>query len=317
MDTAFAIEASGLTRTYRGSRKTAPRTALDGVSFQVPEGAVVGLLGPNGAGKTTCVKILTTLLEPTAGQARVLGHDVVADRRAVQRLVGVSFGGDSGLYTRLTARDNLRFFGTMYGLSGRALDSRVDDLLEQVELSDRRSDRVETFSWGMRQRLHIARALVHDPRVVILDEPSSGLDPRSVRGLRDLVRTLRGNGRTLLLTTHDLAEAEELCDSVLILDGGRIVREDSPARMRAESARRLGSCIELTLTGDPGETFLAEFPALVRSQVDGFDYRLFCTDASAGLAYVMSRVPGLLQLVEVAQPSLEDAYLDVLDEAIA
>ncbi|MER7583822.1 ABC transporter ATP-binding protein [Kitasatospora sp. NPDC097691] len=313
MVSEFAIEASKLTRTYQKSRKAGLHTALDGVTFRIPEGAVVGLLGPNGAGKTTTVKILTTLLEPTSGRAHVLGHDVTTDRRAVQRLVGASFGGDSGLYTRLTARDNLRFFGTMYGLSGRELDARVDGLLEQVGLLDRRADRVETFSWGMRQRLHIARALVHDPRVVILDEPSSGLDPQSVRGLRDLVRTLRGNGRTLLLTTHDLAEAEELCDSVLILDGGRIVREDSPTELRAESARRLGSCIELALTDDPGEAFLAEFPSLVRSHVDGFSYRLFCTDSAAGLAYVMDRVPKLIQLVEVAPPTLEEAYLDLLE----
>jgi len=312
MGSSVAIAAEKLRRTYRRGRTAPVRVALDDVSFQIEKGGVVGLLGPNGAGKTTCVKVITTLLEPTSGAVSVLGHDVVADRRAVQRLVGVSFGGDSGLYTRLTARDNLRFFGTMFGLSGRALARRVDEMLERVGLLDQRTDRVETLSWGMRQRLHIARALVHDPEVVILDEPSSGLDPQSVRGLRDLVRTLTDGERTFLLTTHDLGEAEELCDKVIILNAGRIIREGAPSQLRAESARSIGSCIALTLTVAPGEHFLANFPQLIRVTATGTTCRIYCADAPVGLAYVMSSIPGLIRSVEIAQPTLEEAYLDVL-----
>jgi ABC-2 type transport system ATP-binding protein len=201
------IEAIELRRTYRTSTGVLRRRSLDveavrGVSFSVERGELFGLLGPNGAGKTTTIKMLITLLLPTSGEARVLGHDVVANPREVRKRLGYVFGGDRGLYERLSALDNLRYFAELYGVSGRDGRRRVDEVLELVGLRGRERERVEGYSRGMRQRLHIARGILHDPEVVFLDEPTIGVDPVGARELRTLMANLIAAGKTVLLTTH-------------------------------------------------------------------------------------------------------------------
>src|SRR4051794_37917365 len=232
------IEAVDLRRTYRTSTGVIRRRRLDveavrGVSFSVEQGELFGLLGPNGAGKTTTIKMLITLLLPTSGQARVLGRDVVTDAREVRKRIGYVFGGDRGLYERLSAHDNLRYFSELYGVSGKAQRARIDEVLELVGLKGREQERVEGYSRGMRQRLHIARGILHDPEVVFLDEPTIGVDPVGARDLRQTIADLVTAGKTVLLTTHYMFEADALCDRIAVIAKGQIVGEGTPEELKA------------------------------------------------------------------------------------
>jgi ABC-2 type transport system ATP-binding protein len=221
-----AVEVNGLCRTYR--RKTETRHALTDVALEVEQGQVHGLLGPNGAGKTTLCKILCTVLLPTSGTARVHGYDVVTEADSVRRTIGIVFGGERGLYTRLTARQNLLYWAALYRQPTKAAKKQVGALLERLGLADRADDAVETMSRGMKQRLHLARGLIGDPRVLLFDEPTVGMDPVAARDFRRLVVELRNEGRSILITTHDMAEAEALCDKVSLIDGGRMLATEDP-----------------------------------------------------------------------------------------
>ena len=232
------VEAVDLHRSYRTTTGSVRRRSLEveavrGVSFEIAEGELFGLLGPNGAGKTTTIKMLITLLLPTSGSARVLGHDVVAEAREVRRKIGYVFGGDRGLYERLSALDNLRYFAELYGVPAREQRPRIDELLELVGLRGREKERVEGYSRGMRQRLHIARGLLHDPEVVFLDEPTIGVDPVGARELRSMIGGLKAAGKTVLLTTHYMFEADALCDRIGVIADGRLVAEGTPAQLKA------------------------------------------------------------------------------------
>src|SRR5205814_5221610 len=228
------VEAHELKRTYRTTtgvlrRRPLVVEAVRGISFEIGEGELFGLLGPNGAGKTTTIKMLITLLLPTGGEARVLGFDVVRDAREVRRRIGYVFGGDRGLYERLSALDNLRYFAELYGVRGRR---RIDEVLELVGLRGREHERVEGYSRGMRQRLHIARGILHDPQVVFLDEPTIGVDPVGARELRATIAELVSSGKTVLLTTHYMFEADTLCDRIAVIAKGRIVGTGTPAELK-------------------------------------------------------------------------------------
>jgi ABC-2 type transport system ATP-binding protein len=238
------IEVNQLTRTYRTgglfSRSRKEVQAVRGISFAVERGELFGLLGPNGAGKTTTIKMLMTLLLlPTSGTARVLGLDVVKDAQAVRRKVGYVFGGDRGLYERLSGLDNLRYFAELYGVPPRSQRSRIAELLDLVGLQGREKERVEGYSRGMRQRLHIARGLLHRPEVLFLDEPSIGIDPVGARELRVTVRDLVEQGTTVLLTTHYMFEADELCGRIAVIAGGRIVADGTPAELKSNASTGL------------------------------------------------------------------------------
>src|SRR5919202_102175 len=237
----MVIEALDLRRTYRTTTGTLRRRPLDveavrGVSFEVAEGELFGLLGPNGAGKTTTIKMLITLLLPTAGSARVLGYDVVQDARKVRERIGYVFGGERGLYERLSALDNMRYFAELYGVAPREQKRRIEYLFDLVGLKGRERERVEGYSRGMRQRLHIARGLVHDPPVVFLDEPTIGVDPVGARELRATIASLTEAGKTVLLTTHYMFEADALCDRIAVIASGRIVGEGTPGDLKRHVA---------------------------------------------------------------------------------
>jgi ABC-2 type transport system ATP-binding protein len=236
-----AIEVSALTRDYDGRR------ALDGISFTVERGEVFGFLGPNGAGKTTAIRILTGQLLPTSGTARVAGYDVVTERQQLKPRIGVVFDSQN-IYQRMSARENLVFFSRLY----RVQRSRVDEVLARVGLVERAGDEVQEYSNGMKQRVLIARALLHQPEVLFLDEPTRGLDPHIAREIRGLVAELAKGGITVFLTTHYMEEADRLCQRVAFLDRGRIVALDSPARLKAEYGQDASATLEdvfIQLTG--------------------------------------------------------------------
>src|SRR5437764_2667129 len=247
-----AIEAANLRRTYKTHTGTVRRRAKEieavrGISFAVEPGELFGLLGPNGAGKTTTIKMLITLLIPTSGSARVLGLDVVRDAHEVRRRIGYVFGGERGVYERLSGYDNLRYFAELYGVPARDQKRRIEELLDLVGLKDREHERAEGYSRGMKQRLHVARGLLHDPEVLFLDEPTIGLDPVGAREMRSTIASLTAVGKTVLLTTHYMFEADALCDRIAVISKGDIVAEGTPLELKRGVAQ--GSVVEIGVFG--------------------------------------------------------------------
>ena len=239
MDTI--IEVRDLRReytTYKGAlrKKKEIVEAVRGISFTVNKGEIFGLLGQNGAGKTTTIKMLTTLLAPTSGVCKVFGYDSFGQEKQIRKRINFIFGGEMGVYRRLSGRDNLRYFANLYLLDTETRERRINEILELVELTDAADRLAETYSKGMIQRLQIARGLINDPEILFMDEPTVGLDPLGARMLRDIIRKLRDEGKTVLLTTHYLPEAEELCDRMVILDHGEIVARGTPAEIKGDAA---------------------------------------------------------------------------------
>jgi ABC-2 type transport system ATP-binding protein len=285
-----------------------------GVSFEVGEGELFGLLGPNGAGKTTTIKMLITLLIPTAGSARVLGYDVVKNAREVRKRIGYVFGGDRGVYERLSGLDNLRYFAELYGVPPREQKRRIAELLDLVGLAGREKERVEGYSRGMRQRLHVARGLLHDPPVLFLDEPTIGLDPVGARELRATIAALAAAGKTVLLTTHYMFEADALCDRIAVIAQGKIVAEGTPRDLKAGVAD--GRVVEIEVYGTADEAVERLRPVegvrgvsveereqaqVLVVQVDGereVTHALLARLEGASVGRVSSR-----------EPTLEDAYV--------
>jgi ABC-2 type transport system ATP-binding protein len=229
---SVAIQTQGLTRVYRGTRRRPDVRAVDGVDLEVEQGEVVGLLGPNGAGKTTMVRLLACLLRPTEGTARVGGYDIREDAGGVRGLCGVSMESP-GLYERLSASDYLSFFAGLYGLEETEVAGRVEERLRAAGLWERRDDLLATFSKGMRQKMNVARALVHRPRVVFLDEPTSGLDVEAAGEVRGHIQEMSEDAETtFLICTHNLPEAERLCDRIAVMNGGRIVAMGAPEELK-------------------------------------------------------------------------------------
>jgi ABC-2 type transport system ATP-binding protein len=320
-----AIEVEGLCRTYRSRKGVFKRTlteveALRGIDFTVEEGELYGLLGPNGAGKTTTIKILTTLLLPTSGSARVLGFDPARQPQEVRPRIGYVFGGDRGLYDRLSGLDNLRYFADLYRVPPAVKGRRIDELLELVGMNGRERERVENYSRGMRQRLHIARGLLHDPPLVFLDEPTIGLDPVGARELRETISTLRTAGKTILLTTHYMFEADELCDRLAVIAGGRFVASGTPADLKATVADQ--SIVEIETFGVPDEMLdrLRAVRGVTSVGVETRDQAQVVLVQSAAGAEL---VPDLLRALDgvtigrvvAREPTLEDAYVELVRSA--
>jgi len=307
-----AVEIEEIRRVFT-PRKRDPVTALDGVSLTIPVGEVHGLLGPNGAGKTTLVKILSTVLLPTDGRALVYGHDVVTETKAVRPLIGIVFGGERGLYTRLTARQNLEYWGALYRLSGAEIKARTAMLLDRVGLTDRADQRVEEYSRGMKQRLHLARGLMGDARVLFLDEPTTGMDPLAAREFRTLIGELKGEGRTILLTTHDMVEAETVCDRVTLIDRGRILATETP--------RTLGSLISrfqrIDIDGG-ADRLIADIELIpgvssVAVQPDG-SIRIEVNEEGTTAVVLKQLVDAGVTSVKTSLPSLEEVYVQMIGE---
>ena len=300
---AHAIETHGLSRRFDD------RIAVEGLSLTIEEGTVFGFLGPNGAGKTTTVRMLAALIAPTDGDAIVAGHTLGVDDTALRGSVGI-LTEQPGLYDRLSARQNLRYFARLYDLEPARVDSQVQRYLQLLELWDRRDEPVGTFSKGMRQKLAIARALLHEPSVVFLDEPTAALDPEAARTVREFVKGLRAEGRTIFLTTHNLPEADELCDSIGIFQR-RLLRMGSPRQLRA-SLFGAGTIVRVVGDAAPYVPAVRSLPFVREVQTDGETLTVQLDDPDSrnpDLVDALRTAGARIRYVEPLQHSLEDVYL--------
>ncbi len=305
------VRVEGLVKRYDGL------PALDGLDLQVEEGEIFGLVGPNGAGKTTTLRILATLLEPTAGEAEVAGLSVRRNPTAVRRVLG--FMPDVfGVYDDMKVWEYLDFFGRCYGLPADRRRRMIGDLLELVDLADKREAYVAELSRGMQQRLCLAHALVHDPTVLLLDEPASGLDPRARVELRELLRELRSLGKTILISSHILPELEELCSSIAIIDHGRVLAQGKVADI--EARLRVGSVLRIRVVGDEeaigaARDWFASQPSVVAAELglDGSLELAFTGDEEAAADLLAAAVGAGHRIAAFARAAsdLEELFLQV------
>jgi ABC-2 type transport system ATP-binding protein len=319
------IEVNHLRRVYRAqigvfNRSIKEVVAVDDISFDVCEGELFGLLGPNGAGKTTIVKMLTTLLIPTAGLAAVAGFDVVKHANDVRRRIGFIFGGERGLYWRLSGDDNLRYFASLYGVDPSISKKRIPYLMELVGLKGRGNERVGGYSRGMKQRLHVARTLLHDPDILFLDEPTIGLDPVGAREFRNVILDLQSQKKTILLTTHYMFEADALSDRIAIINKGSVVALDTPSGLKQHVSDL--SVVEVETFG-ASEIALGKLRALpfvdALSVEDREQKQILLIQTTRG-AEAVPDVMGALEgqrvgRVIVREPTLEDAYIRLVEGA--
>ncbi len=315
-----AVECTNLSRVYSSRNVVGRRrdfVALKDLNLEIPKGAVFGLLGPNGAGKTTTVRILSTLLTPTTGTARVLGYDVEAQAKQVRRNIGFILGGERGLYGRITGEQNMRFFAALNHINPSEARRRTEQLLARVGLTEHARTAVENYSRGMKQRLHIARGLLTDPPVLFMDEPTIGIDPIGAQELRNYVPELASEGKTILLTTHYMAEADMLCDTIAIIDKGEMAAVGTPSEIKRRFSR-LG-IIEVTVNR-PREDLAGEVAGLeeverVESTGEGALQKLtisvsFGTDPREKIVGIVG--PENIESLVSRDPTLEEAYINIL-----
>jgi len=317
METVIAVE--DLRKSYQPkSRKGLEVKALDGISFEIPRGEFFGLLGPNGAGKTTTIGVLTTRVLPTGGSARIEGFDVAQNPVAVKRRIGV-VPQVNNLDRSLTAREILLFHAEYFSVAKQEREARATRLLERFELVDRADEKIDGFSGGMVQRLKIARALMHDPSILFLDEPTTGLDPQSRRAMWDLLGELNAKGQTIFLTTHYMEEADQLCKRIAIIDHGKLLALDSPAQLKRSVPG--GYLIELQVR-DMIESFgvaVRSLVGVVEIKTDHDRLRIYADRVEGLLANAM-RLAGeqgvMVTDAHVAEPSLENLFLHLTGRSL-
>jgi ABC-2 type transport system ATP-binding protein len=301
-----AIETIDLTRAFGN------RIAVDKLSLSISSGSVFGFLGPNGAGKTTTVRMLAALIAPTSGTARVAGYQLGRDNESIRRSIGI-LTETPGIYEHLSARENLIFYARLYDVEPRQAAAQAERYLRELDLWDRRDDKVGGFSKGMRQKLAIARALLHEPPVVFLDEPTSGLDPEAARTVLNFVKTLRAEGRTIFLTTHNLPEADELCDLVGIFRT-RLVQVDTPEHLRAGL---FGKGVKIRLTGEalPFVQIVRTLAFVRDASADDGNLTVILDDPdqqSPSLVQALSAAGAAIRSVEPISHSMEDIYMELV-----
>ena len=324
----FAIEVDAVRRVY--AAKPAPVVALEGIDLQVEPGEFFGLLGPNGAGKTTLIKILTTLLLPSSGHARVFGFDVEHDTKKIRRIMNMVAGGEQSGYGILTVREQLWMFTQFYGLTGGEGWRRVDELIEAVGLAEQRVQRVSTLSTGQRQKMNLARGLLNDPWILFLDEPTLGLDVSAARSLRELIVEWKQAvpGRTILITTHYMAEADELCDRIAIVDRGRILAIGSPdelkRRVQRESIFRLeldhlvgGAAAIAKLPGVVSASEAAAAPDTGARQTVVMNLVLEDDGALGQVVGALARTGSEILGLRKSEPTLEDVFVELVGRGFA
>jgi ABC-2 type transport system ATP-binding protein len=319
-------EGNGQRRGLFGTRmETHWATAVDGVSLQIPPGEIFGLLGPNGAGKSTTIRMLCTLLEPTSGTARVAGFDILQQANLVRQNLGTVLAGERSIYWKLTARENLAYFAALYHVPPDVARPRIDELLERMELTARADDLVEKYSTGMRQRVAIARALLARPPIVLLDEPTAGLDPQAARRVRELVAELKTEGHTILLTTHYMEEADQLSDRIGIIDTGKIIALGTPAELKQRIGQKDALRLEVAGWQPEMSARLESLPGvehLATRYLDTdslWEVSLQAADGRAVLPGVIERLGGngsRIVNLNIAAPSLEDVFLHLTGKAL-
>jgi ABC-2 type transport system ATP-binding protein len=294
--------------------------AVKGVSFNIEEGEIFSLLGPNGAGKTTTISMLSTLYTPTSGDATIGGHSVTKDPMAVRNIIGV-VPQEIALYEDLTARENLIFWGQMYNLSGKPLNTRVDEVLEQIGLTDKARNRVKTFSGGMKRRVNIGVGLLHKPRLLFMDEPTVGIDPQSRRAILDTVKNLNKQGMTLLYTTHYMEEAQELSNRVGIIDHGEMIALGT----QKELTQQVGQAETLILhvgENDAPEALaksLKGIPGIQQAEAVDHQISIVCAEAEDVLAAVVTKANerGIkIRSIDIREPNLEAVFLNLTGRAL-
>jgi ABC-2 type transport system ATP-binding protein len=308
--------------------KRPPKTwfnAVNGVSLQIQQGEVFGLLGPNGAGKSTTIRMLCTLLEPTEGTARVNGFDIRKQANQVRQSLGTVLAGERSIYWKLTARENLEYFAALYHIPPKVARRRVAELLERMDLTARANDLVEKYSTGMKQRVAIGKALLSRPPIILLDEPTLGLDPQAARNVRELVTELKAEGHTILLTTHYMEEADQLSDRIGIIDQGRIIALDTPAALKERIGQKDVIRLEISGWQPKIEQTLLQLP-----DVENLVARHMGTESmwEVSLHAGNSRtvLPGILECVNfngtrlvnmnIVKPSLEDVFISLTGKAL-
>jgi len=313
------IECTNVKRIYSSRTRTGQKretVALNGLNLQVSKGTVFGLLGPNGAGKTTTIRILSTLLIPNSGKATVAGFDVVTQASEVRKRIGLILGGERGLYGRLTGKENLRYFAAINHLSTSLSRRRVDELLEMVSLTEAANRPVEQYSRGMRQRLHVARGLLTDPEILFMDEPTIGLDPVGAQELREMIPAMVREGKTIVLTTHYMSEADQLSDRIAIIDHGAIVAEGTPSDIKRKFSKISVCEVILKQNNAKAVESLAALPGIKRvaSSSDGPIQKLtiHLIPGTEIRAAVTSQLGDeLVESLIMREPTLEEAYLSI------
>jgi len=308
----LAVEAHDLRKTFTSGWRRQRRTeALRGASLEVPRGAIYGLLGPNGAGKTTLLSILATLLLPDGGSAAILGHDVVREASAIRRRLNMASGNASFVWS-LRPPEVLTFYGGLYGLRGKALQQRVDTLIEQCGLEAHRTTEYNALSTGLKQRLALAKALINDPEVLFLDEPTLGLDPDISIRLRAQIAALRAErGTTIILTTHYMREAEELCDRIAFIKAGRILAEGTPDELKRQI--RIGDIIALRME-PAASSGLAELPGVLQAHVKPDGVELTVDSSEKRLAEILRWLHDqgvAVRDCQVHEPELEEVFVEL------
>ncbi|HEY5901715.1 MAG TPA: ATP-binding cassette domain-containing protein [Anaerolineales bacterium] len=300
-------------------------TAVNGVDLDIRRGEIFGLLGPNGAGKSTTIRMLCTLLEPTSGSARVNGFDLVREANDVRRSLGTLLAGERSIYWKLTGRENLEYFAALYHIPPSAARRRVDELIERMELKERAGELVEKYSTGMKQRVAIAKALLARPPILLLDEPTLGLDPQAARRLRELIAELKQEGHTILLTTHYMEEADQLSDRIGIIDAGKVIALDTPEGLKRRIGQEEVIRLELAgwqddlapaIRGIPGIESLA---AHRQDEADIWDVSLRARDSRAALPRIVESISGngtRLINMNIVKPSLEDVFIHLTGKGL-
>ncbi|QLH74788.1 MAG: ABC transporter ATP-binding protein [Methanomassiliicoccales archaeon] len=318
----YAIEVDSVTRVFEGRGKEGPAKALDNISLDVEEGELFGLLGPNGAGKTTLIKILATLLLPSSGTAKVLGHDVAKDPDRIRPRINMVSGGDVSGYGLLTVRENLWMFSQFYGVPPKVAKMRINDLLERFSLADKADAKVRTISTGQKQKMNVIRGFVTDPDLIFLDEPTLGLDVNASFAIRNFLRrwVKQQEGKTMLLTTHYMVEADELCDRVAIIDKGRILACDTPANLKKMIRR--SSTFDIETSVFEGIDGMGSLPGIegfqVRTVGDRAVTRFVVQDESViadVVSYIQSK-KGRIMALGKSEPTLEDVFIHLVGRGL-
>jgi ABC-2 type transport system ATP-binding protein len=305
---APAIEIRGITKLYGHLR------AVDAFSLEVTKGTIFGLLGPNGAGKTTLIKILTTLMRPTAGDAFVEGHSVLSEGRTVRSLIGV-VPQQNNLDRYLTARENLVLHARMHGMKPAEYNPRIDELLELIGLSSRQGDFPDIFSGGMQRRLVVARALVHNPRALFLDEPTTGLDPQSRRAVWEYIHSLKEKV-TIFLTTHYMDEADALCDRIVIMDQGRALVDGTSAELKERLAHAHVYEVEFKAAADRYEEMLRSLRYVTSMERTGNIFKLSLSDEESLKPLMDSIGSADIKKICLCEPSLEDVFIELTGKKV-